>query len=580
MIRYPKLTPQQATRQMLDAFGGYNHNLRIPEDEFFDMKNLTSDFYPAISPRQPRSIYAESVNALGLISKDSLCHVNGSAIVINGKTIEMELSDTPKQLISMGAYIIIMPDKKYINTIDTTDRGAIEASITTTEAIDFRYCHEDGSEKAIYVSDTPPDDTTVLWIDTSVYPHAYKNYSNSSKMWIATEDNFVKITYPEINTIFDVGQSISIIDAMAFNYDHTKAMVTGNGINEDNVGYIIIKANIIAEYSQVVPAVTIQRNMPNMDFIVEAGNRLWGCRYGRSIDGNFVNEVYASKLGDFKSWYCFNGISTDSWVGSCGTDGPFTGAVTHLGNPLFFKENGLHKIYISSSGAHQMQNTICPGVQKGSEKSLAIVGSTLFYKSGNGVYAYDGSLPVSVSEKLGNLAYRNAVAGAFGKKYYISMQGLDENWNLFVFDTEKAMWHKEDSLHAICFCSFDNGIYCIDNNHNILNLNSPDASGNTPVEWMAETGEIGINMPDMKYISKLTIRLSLALGSTLDIFIQYDSEGEWIFEGTINGTSLRSFYIPIRPRRCDHCKIKLKGIGDAKLFSITKTIEQGSDVSC
>ena len=27
------------------------------------------------------------------------------------------------------------------------------------------------------------------------------------------------------------------------------------------------------------------------------------------------------------------------WVGSVGTDGQFTGAITHLGYPLFFKEN-------------------------------------------------------------------------------------------------------------------------------------------------------------------------------------------------------------------------------------------------
>ena len=52
-------------------------------------------------------------------------------------------------------------------------------------------------------------------------------------------------------------------------------------------------------------AVTVARKMPNMDYIVESENRLWGCRYGDSIDGQIVNEIYACKLGDFKNWQCF-----------------------------------------------------------------------------------------------------------------------------------------------------------------------------------------------------------------------------------------------------------------------------------
>ena len=47
----------------------------------------------------------------------------------------------------------------------------------------------------------------------------------------------------------------------------------------------------------------------------------------------------------------------------------------------------------------------------------------------------------------------------------------------------------------------------------------------------------------------------------------------------MTGTSLRSFSVPIRPKRCDHMKLKIVGKGDAKIYSITKTIEQGSENS-
>ena len=42
---YPKLNEQATSRQMVDTFRGYNHNLRISDGEFFDMKNMTSDYY-------------------------------------------------------------------------------------------------------------------------------------------------------------------------------------------------------------------------------------------------------------------------------------------------------------------------------------------------------------------------------------------------------------------------------------------------------------------------------------------------------------------------------------------------------
>ena len=52
---------------MVDVFKGYNHNLRIGDGEFFDMKNMTSDHYPVLSPRGKRGLYASPNNPTGLI---------------------------------------------------------------------------------------------------------------------------------------------------------------------------------------------------------------------------------------------------------------------------------------------------------------------------------------------------------------------------------------------------------------------------------------------------------------------------------------------------------------------------------
>ena len=38
-MRYPTLYSKQPSRQMVDVFKGYNHNLRISDSEFYNMKN-------------------------------------------------------------------------------------------------------------------------------------------------------------------------------------------------------------------------------------------------------------------------------------------------------------------------------------------------------------------------------------------------------------------------------------------------------------------------------------------------------------------------------------------------------------
>ena len=346
---------------------------------------------------------------------------------------------------------------------------------------------------------------------------------------------------------------------------------------EGTFDYVVI-VGILDEAVTATSSLKLERTMPNMDFVIESENRLWGCRYGVAANGQVVNEIYASKLGDFKNWNSFMGISTDSYAASCGTDGQFTGAIAHLGYPLFFKENCVHKVYGNYPANFQIQTTACRGVQKDCERSLAIVNETLFYKAISGICAYDGSLPVEVSGALGNEAYSEAVGGSHGNKYYITMKDVANQYHLFVYDTGKRMWHKEDNIQATAFCSCSGELYAIADGKIITMLGS-GTQEETLVEWMVQTGEIGITTPDMKYISRLTVRMTLDIGAEVRFYAQYDFMDDWEEVCVLEGTSLRSFSIPIRPRRCDHMKLRIEGVGNAKIYSITKTIEQGSELS-
>ena len=226
----------------------------------------------------------------------------------------------------------------------------------------------------------------------------------------------------------------------------------------------------------------------------------------------------------------------------------------------------------------QVQTTACRGVQKGCSRSLAIVNEILYYKSQHAICAYDGSLPAEISYSLGDVQYCNAVAGAHGNKYYVSMQDTTSGeWAFLVYDTAKGLWHKEDNLQAAQLCSCRDELYCSLTDGKIITILGSGESYEENVAWMAETGIINASLPDRQYLNRISIRMILEPGSEVSIMVQYDSCGEWENIGYMVGSNLRSFTFPVRPRRCDHLRLRIEGVGKAMIFAITKTISGGSD---
>ena len=307
---------------------------------------------------------------------------------------------------------------------------------------------------------------------------------------------------------------------------------------------------------------------------MEQGNRLWGCKYG-IVDGRPVNEIYASKLGDFRNWNCFQGVSTDSYCVSLGADGPFTGAVQHLGYPVFFREDCIHRLYGSTPATFRLQTTPCPGVQQGCSQSLARVGQMLYYKSPTGVCAYDGAVPVTVSQKLGAMPCTRAAAGALGDKYYLCIQEEETTGQLWVYDTARGLWHREDDTRVRCFCTCRDDLFFVNGAGQIISVmgrGQPEEE----ISWMLETGMLGTLTPDSKTLTRLNLRLELAQQAT--VWVQYDGDDFWTPVATVYGSAGQCFNLPVAVRRCDRLRLRLAGTGFMRLSCITKTMERGSEV--
>ena len=597
-MRFPFINVINKAKEMTSVFGGYFHRVTCNEGQFYDTKNMSTIDYPFISTRPLRAKTKQFTNPQGFLDKESLVWVDGTKLYINnieqqGITLSTDPLMCPKSLYKMGAFILIFPDKKWFNTKDST-YGDMEASKEyTNTSITMTQVNSKGENITIDGAETDGhykletrDGKTTLMV-----------YSATAKMWMNVATVYFKIAATDIGENFKKGDGVKIsADFTGIDWSRAKDIFVndeGNGVRSSNFvihekddDYIIIiglldRATAIFDggsdtnHFPKMPTFKVERKTPDMAHICECQNRLWGC----SPDGH---EIYASKLGDATNWNCFAGISTDSWTATVGSDGVFTGAFAYMGYPIFFKEESLLKVSISGYGAHSYKETVCRGVQEGSSRSLCQLNELLYYKSTDGVCVYDGNFPMNISEALGVGRYSDAMGSSINDRYYISMKDENNKYHLFVYDSNNAIWTREDNLHPKFITRHDDDIYYIGQDDYLHSIYGTELYGpgtkEKKIDWYVESGNIGYALPDRKYLSRINIRMSMDIGSHASFYVGYDKFDKWEFVFDMSGKGVRSFAVPIRPHRCDHFRFRIVGEGNAKLISLTKEYEEGSDI--
>ena len=566
-MEMPMLKRLWTSRQTVDAFSGLNRGPRVREGEFAQMENLSSDFYPVLAPSPPKQLLdPENVSAIG--AGDTLYYTQGRELVLGQRRIDLGLDpEGPKQLVNMGAYVIVFPDKKYASTVDERDYGSLEARFRGERAV-LTPCDLEGADRIPgYVQVTEPagPENGSLWLDTSASPNLLKEWSAASNLWTAVETAYVRISAPGIGRDFRQYDGVTLTGAGSLD--------GANVVWLAEADFVVVSG--ILEETRTLSGLEIAREVPELDHVVECGNRLWGCRAGLNGRGTAVNEIYASKLGDFRNWNCFMGLTTDSYAVTVGSQGPFTGAAVYLGNPLFFKEDCLYKIYGSYPAAFHVQSTVCRGVGRGCGRSLAIVGETLFYKSAMGVCVYDGSLPADIGKNLGTDPLEAGVGAGWGGKYFLSLRERGGKDALYVYDKALGQWHRETGFDARQMVCVGGRLYGLDGSGRLRLLRGGEKGD--AVSWMARTGRISGWDGKRMALKSLELQLLLSRNARMEISIRYDDRGPWEKVGTLTGSD-RRFLLPIRPKPCSHLELLLEGKGDMRLLSLTRVLRQGGSI--
>ena len=289
-MRLPVIDMARSKRSsMVSTFYGLNQNLQIQSGEWAEMKNISDHHYPAIASRPNRGTAELHMDGpKGILYKNGLFYIDGTKAYYKG-TEKFTVSDTPKNIVGMGAYVCVFPDGIMYNTAkDTTEHMA--ASFTPSGTVTF----------------AP----------------------------LSTKSAFTKITAAGIHNTFNKGDNVEISGCTNASYNATKI------ITDAGTDFIVVTGALTSSFTQA-SGLKFERKIPSMDMVAERDNRLWGV-------SSENHEVYCCKIGDPKNWYSYETGADMAWAATVGSDGDFTALTKFSTYMLFFKENTINLSFQST----------------------------------------------------------------------------------------------------------------------------------------------------------------------------------------------------------------------------------------
>lgn len=622
------------TRRQVIRFGGLNRTQDFKEGELADSLGLSGREWPCLTQRSGRAVTSQSSNGYtDLYAWDQLVTVAGKWLYYGIQRVG-EVTPGKKQFAVVNTKLCIFPDKKYLDleTMTLQDLGAKVDTVASSvvfgaDYLELRAPHsilgrytmdKNGTLEflnrfhfKVYAQEDLSWDAKMgwgemPWVEKTAWelekgdclmlprsgdrkdrPPDYK--ADGYGGYAAEFDAWGDYVYITKNEFSNGGYSYFSLSLERRSADGTNQSfadcplavgdtVTLSGcvtLEENNVPLRIAAmedARLTFEAPALMPgeekgAVRLERRIPDLDFVCESGNRLVGV-------SNAHRTVYVSALGDPTNFFTYQaGDAAGSYAVTAGTSGDFTGCVAYGGSVLLFKEECLHRLMGNTPGNYALYTDQIPGVQKGSERSMVILGEVLYYKGREGVYAYSGSTPRLISAALGDVDYRTAAAGTDGRRYYISMERADTGvWELLAYDTRTGLWLKEENRRADAFARKGGELYML-TGATIYAMDRWEDDKGQAIEWEATFTPFDETTHQRKYPSRLLVRLELGEGAWAEAELARDG-GPFKNIWTSHGHAPTAV-IPIRPGRCDRYQLRLKGKGKCLLRSLEREFSLG-----
>ena len=499
-----------AKKQMV-SFRGINYSDMTQDGDLQDCINLSARRYPFLTTRKKRVHLPEYDGTTAMTAMGGLVVIKGTDLYYDGEIVG-QLSEGEKQFAVVNTKLCIFPDKKYLD-LNTKKVMELGASVRGSGA---KFVRSTG------------DMTVSGWGD--------------------------------LTKLFKVGDAVTISGCIKEPGNNRTLLVLSVGANLLHFG-----ENVLLEASEA-GEIQIERRIPDLDFICESNNRLYGC-------SNAERTIYVSAFGDPTNFFVEEGIATDSYAVAVGSEGDFTGCCKYASSVLFWKENKLHKLLGDFPTEYALYDSNIEGLQKGSHKSLQTINDVLYYLGIHGVYAYAGGAPQLLSDNFGEKLFANGVAGHDGDTYYLSAKEGDVS-HLLVYETKTGLWMREDATNAIDFARIGVDLYMLDDKGHVWRIDGKE--NDSEVEWMAHFAPFYETLEGRKHFKKVRVRVELPRSSWVKAAMRYDG-GVWQETGKMLGKEADTVTFQLPVRRCDTFEVRLIGKGHCTLKGLMLEYRLGSD---
>ena len=580
----PKMAhPDGISKWRSVTFGGIVHTLGAGNGDIWDDENLVSDNAPVLTTRKAEhKITTGFPGTCGCLQigpgENDTIQLGPSSITYKGAAAHFPSTwysfSTVQTLTPFNNYAIIMPARYWIRTdvvavVDTLPESANVGDVycvpveVLNGSTQYNDCYAwDGNDWTFVQKICGTIDAELGSVSVTIGDGTYAG--------VAAENNTIYLVSAgtPFTRYFSAGDGLTL-SGDAFPTERT--LVVREVYSDKLVFY---EHSFDDEATSVAKSASIARKMPIVSQICVNASRAWG----------YIGKtVYASKLGDFKNWNVFDGLSSDSYAVDVLGDGDFTGCASFLGYPVFFKEDAIYKVYGSRPSNFEVIGGAATGCLAG--RSIAVADDTLYYVSRVGVMRYSGGIPSACGDVLGDLFTPTKTAKGFsdGRRYFL-WDGTTST--VLMFDPRREVWHHETISGWAGNISYAwrnrEGIAFVSTSADLWAHQSSGTVETVPffVEF-ADFTEDNSKAPqygaNAKGTSKLQLRMALGEGGTAAVSMKFDSVGDWITVKEFTaGDVKRSFYLPIIPRRSDHFRIRIEGTGYFELYSLARENYKGS----
>lgn len=634
----PKLVQYRSKRHTVSEFKGINRQRVCADGELYDALNMCSKDFPLLSSMPKSHIvksfpYAKENNTL-------LFYNEGVGVVYgNGKYCTLNFKDEDITSFEFGeAYnsanilnfnkktLFINKDKRYefdpeTNTLDEMGYSFFaeyekKGSGGKRTRVRLSFVYDDlseigrfgsGQEDSPFPSDASVGDCFVRYL--SFYRLVSKDSQGASNEWDYIPSLRLRVDIAEDHRKFKEGDYIQLKGLRYWKWSIRSLPDLERCFRIDSVDeegrYITEPVATFTDMFNILTSLKFPSNdiygyddpyidnagndlylleaeisagMPELDFVLGNANRVWGC-------SNERGEIYACELGNARNWNVFEGIASDSYAVSVATPGDFTASVSYLGTPVFFKENEMIVINGSRPSSFSIQSYSYRGVSSDSPNGVCVVNDILYYKSGDGIYAYSGSRPLCVSEKLGSLIKELYSVSMEGEGDLLFLSGESENGSVhLVYDTKRNVWHRYKRGHTYGYIKYPDATLEICEHEGmpvaftLFNGIPGEFNAEDPIsadtKWLWESGDIFYNTSNRKYVRQ--IELDTEAEGASDLYISYNG-GSYKHIGRFPPHKRGCCDITLFPWRCDYFRIRMQGEGDFVLYTVTKEIEEAEE---